>query len=266
MVRQKNSQPIIIKRKKIVQPDAPHGGAWKVAYADFVTAMMAFFLLMWLLNATTEKQRKGLSDYFNPSVPINRISGGGEGVLGGESIFSEDLRNANGRGGDVKLTDLKDGQIAPDPLKLLQEELFDRGGESRTMEQLMRHVITRVTDEGLVIELFDLPDSALFHGETASPRPETITLAQLLGDVLQVTRNQIGVAGHVRNMTGRANDQAWNLSGARAQIMRQLLESAGLDTSRFQRVTGHSDRMPLTANPQALRNNRLEVILIRRDR
>ncbi len=74
----KSNAPIIIKRKKVVGGDGHHGGAWKVAYADFVTAMMAFFMLMWLLNATTEQQRKGIADYFSPTLPINRISGGGE--------------------------------------------------------------------------------------------------------------------------------------------------------------------------------------------
>ena len=83
-------RPIIIKRKKIIQGGGHHGGAWKVAYADFVTAMMAFFMLMWLLNATTEKQRKGIADYFNPTIPINRVSGGGEGFFGGDSVFSEE--------------------------------------------------------------------------------------------------------------------------------------------------------------------------------
>ena len=78
MAAQGNAAPVIIKRKKVFQGGGHHGGAWKVAYADFVTAMMAFFLLMWLLNATTEKQRKGISDYFNPTIPVNRISGGGD--------------------------------------------------------------------------------------------------------------------------------------------------------------------------------------------
>ena len=84
-----NLAPIIIKRKKIVGGDGHHGGAWKVAYADFVTAMMAFFLLMWLLNATTESQRKGISDYFNPSIPLSRTSGGGDRSFGGDSVFTK---------------------------------------------------------------------------------------------------------------------------------------------------------------------------------
>ena len=90
--------PIIIKRKKVVGGDGHHGGAWKVAYADFVTAMMAFFMLMWLLNATTEKQRKGIADYFSPTIPLSRVSGGGDGSFGGNSVFSEDQIAQNGTG------------------------------------------------------------------------------------------------------------------------------------------------------------------------
>ena len=86
----KNLAPVIIKRKKVIASGGHHGGAWKVAYADFVTAMMAFFMLMWLLNATTEKQRKGLADYFHPTIAVSRISGGGDGMLSGDSLFSEE--------------------------------------------------------------------------------------------------------------------------------------------------------------------------------
>src|SRR6056297_3207950 len=98
MSAQSNAAPIIIKRKKVTAGDGHHGGAWKVAYADFVSAMMAFFLLMWLLNATTEKQRKGLADHFSPTIPINRASGGGDGALGGDSIFTEETLAQSGVG------------------------------------------------------------------------------------------------------------------------------------------------------------------------
>ena len=90
--------PIIIKKKKKGGEEGHHGGAWKVAYADFVTAMMAFFLLMWLLNATTEEQRKGIADYFNPTIPISRISGGGSDGLNGSSIFTEETYASMGTG------------------------------------------------------------------------------------------------------------------------------------------------------------------------
>lgn len=89
---------IIIKRKKIVKGGRHHGGAWKIAYADFVTAMMAFFLLMWLLNATTVSQRMGLADYFSPTIPVYKISGDGDGAFGGESTFSQEILTKSGSG------------------------------------------------------------------------------------------------------------------------------------------------------------------------
>ena len=94
----RSNAPIIIKRKKVVAGDGHHGGAWKVAYADFVTAMMAFFMLMWLLNATTEQQRKGIADYFSPTIPINRVSGGGSGAFGGDNFFTEESLAQSGTG------------------------------------------------------------------------------------------------------------------------------------------------------------------------
>src|SRR6056297_4332044 len=93
-----NAAPVIIKRKKVTGGDGHHGGAWRVAYADFVTAMMAFFLLMWLLNATTEDQRKGLADYFSPSIPVHTTAGGGSGPFGGSSVTSEDVMAQTGTG------------------------------------------------------------------------------------------------------------------------------------------------------------------------
>lgn len=100
----KNLAPVIIKRKKVIASGGHHGGAWKVAYADFVTAMMAFFMLMWLLNATTEKQRKGLADYFHPTIAVSRISVGGDGMLSGDSLFSEEVLEH--QGAQVKILQL----------------------------------------------------------------------------------------------------------------------------------------------------------------
>ncbi|MEM7212713.1 MAG: flagellar motor protein MotB [Pseudomonadota bacterium] len=106
-----DARPIIIKKKKGGGGDGHHGGAWKVAYADFVTAMMAFFLLMWLLNATSEEQRKGLADFFDPSLPISRVSAGGAGMLNGDTMFSEDRASGSkNEGVRAKSTNLKPGE------------------------------------------------------------------------------------------------------------------------------------------------------------
>jgi chemotaxis protein MotB len=276
MAGQSNAAPVIIKRKKVIQGGGHHGGAWKVAYADFVTAMMAFFLLMWLLNATTEKQRKGISDYFNPTIPVNRISGGGDGAFGGNSVFSEETMAHTGTGAtDSKsaaaATATEDGNSgngkAQSDLEDVEKALLARGGESSTMERLLRHVITRVTDEGLVIEVFDVAEAPLFAGETPTAEPVAVAIAALLSEVLNLTTNEIAVNGHVRAYPVTLIDNpVWDLSAARAQAMRALLEEAGIDGARVQRVSGFADRKPATTDPAMIRNNRLEIILLRRDR
>jgi chemotaxis protein MotB len=281
MAGQSNAAPVIIKRKKIVQGGGHHGGAWKVAYADFVTAMMAFFMLMWLLNATTEKQRKGIADYFNPTIPVNRISGGGDGAFGGESIFSEQTLTKSGtgasndhptdeaqaRGDSGAVEGAGVAAVEAQTIAAVEQALAGRSGESMTMERLMRHVVTRVTDEGLVIELFDLPEVPLFEGDSADPTGATRKIAALMGEILLLTENQIAVNGHVRTYPITMKDNpGWDLSAARAQTMRTLLEASGVPTDRVARISGHSNRRPVTADPAAVRNNRIEIVLLRRDR
>ncbi len=272
-----NAAPVIIKRKKIIKGGGHHGGAWKVAYADFVTAMMAFFLLMWLLNATTEKQRKGISDYFNPTIPVNRISGGGDGAFGGNSVFSEETLAHSGTGATAtksaaSATTTNDSSTtgdgtAPSELEDVERALLARGGESNTMERLLRHVITKVTDEGLVIEVFDMEDAPLFAGTGPEPEPVVLAIADLLSEVLNLSTNEIAVNGHLRAYpVTLLENPVWNASAARAQAMRTLLEDAGIDAARMQRVSGFADRKPATSDPTAIRNNRLEIILLRRDR
>jgi chemotaxis protein MotB len=276
MAGQANAAPVIIKRKKVVVGGGHHGGAWKVAYADFVTAMMAFFMLMWLLNATTEKQRKGIADYFNPTIPVNRISGGGDGAFGGDSIFSEQTLAQSGTGASSKKpteqnaargdTAGKAAEVAAMQDKL-QAALSARGGESMTMQQALRHVVTKVTDEGLVIELFDLPEAPLFLGLTAEPAPVTQDIVTMIASVLDLTANEVAINGHVRAMPVTLIDNpVWDLSSARADILRSLLVENGLAIDRTQRVSGYADRKPVTPDPTAARNNRIEIVLLRSDR
>jgi chemotaxis protein MotB len=281
MAGQSNAAPVIIKRKKVVLAGGHHGGAWKVAYADFVTAMMAFFLLMWLLNATTEKQRKGISDYFNPTIPVNRISGGGDGAFGGNSVFAEEAMAHTGTGAmDRKAAaasaeaagnaagggDTGEGR-AQSELEDVEKALLARGGESNSMQRLMRQVVTKVTDEGLVIEVFDLPDAPLFRDDTSQPTAATLEIADLVAGVLNLTTNEIAVSGHLRSHPVTLIDNpVWDLSADRAQSVRQMLETAGIAAERMQRISGFADRKPADRDPAAVRNNRIEIILLRRDR
>jgi chemotaxis protein MotB len=275
----KANAPVIIKRKKSGGGGGHHGGAWKVAYADFVTAMMAFFLLMWLLNATTEKQRKGIADYFNPTVPINRVSGGGDGAFGGDSVFSEQTLAQSGTGasqerptesdaarGTVGSTaDGQDGQDGEAELfEAIEEALTARSGESMVSELIARHIVTRVTDEGLVVEIFDAEGAPLFDGDTDQPTAILTLLVNVVAGVFQAVTNDVAVNGHVRAYPEpMAASPVWDLSQDRANRLRGMLDLAGFAESRVRRVSGFADREPVTVNPFAVRNNRVELILLR---
>ncbi|MBN8293320.1 OmpA family protein [Rhodobacter sp. NTK016B] len=264
MSRQNDAAPIIIKRKKVIAGGGHHGGAWKVAYADFVTAMMAFFLMMWLLGATTESQRRGLADYFNPSVPVHRIASGGEGMFGGTDIETSD-QSAPATPDDSETETGIDTQAETESLEDLQQRLTGMGGESAILSEALRHVVTRLTDEGLVIEIFDLPDAPLFVPETDQPTPVTRRIIEIIAQMFPMVINPLAIEAHTRAYPiVQANDPGWTLSGARADRVRRMLDEAGYDPARISRVTGHADRRPADPNPMAVRNNRLELILLRR--
>jgi chemotaxis protein MotB len=272
---QGTNAPTIIKRKKVIAGGGHHGGAWKVAYADFVTAMMAFFMLMWLLNATTEQQRKGIADFFSPTIPINRVSGGGSGAFGGDSIFSDDVLANNGTGirqptlGVNPATSENDGdqaaaQVAA--LQQLEEVLLGQGGESMTSQQALRHIVTRLTDEGLVIDIFDLPDAELFPPDSVVPNPVMVDIAGILARLFTSVSNPVAISGYLSAKPVVTRDNpVWELSTGRAAQIRLLLEDGGLPPLRIVRQSGAGDRKPVTQDPTAARNNRIEVILLRND-
>jgi len=274
-MRSNEQAPVIIKKVKKVSGDGHHGGAWKVAYADFVTAMMAFFLLMWLLNATTEKQRKGIADYFSPTIPITRVSGGGSGSFGGDSVLSDESLSQTGTGGVPRdPATSKDGNQADSSgdsgeketakLKEVEEMLLSRSGESMTSDQLRRHVVTRVTDEGLLVEIFALDHAPLFHAGTTTPAPILEEILITIAEVFDLAKNGVAIEGHVATQpVVVAENTAWQLSSGRADAVRRLYESLGESPNKVQRVTGHADHEPVTPNPMAARNNRIELILLR---
>jgi chemotaxis protein MotB len=270
--------PIIIRRKKVIA-GGHHGGAWKVAYADFVTAMMAFFLLMWLLGATTEKQRKGIADYFNPTIPVNKVSGGGDGAFGGDSVFTENTLASNGTGAGVSLPSASesnqgDSGVSPesegeggegqaDQLEDLEKKLSAKSGESLVSDLLQRHVVTKLTDEGLIIEVFDIPDAPLFLNG-AVPSDVLVDVVFSVAEVFRVAANDIAVQGYLASVPLAARENpVWEQSSARANAVRKLLIESGLSEDRMQRVTGYADRQPVVRDTLSIRNNRIEIILLR---
>jgi chemotaxis protein MotB len=235
---------------------------------------------MWLLGATTEKQRKGIADYFNPTIPVNKVSGGGAGAFGGDSVFTQNTLAQNGTGagvtvpssaaktdGDSGVSDeTKDGSTqegGPDPLEEIAKMLSGRAGESMVSDLLRRHVITRLTDEGLIVEVFDIPGAPLFENDD-DPTPVMESIALAVAEVFRLASNDIAIQGHIATVPLAARENAvWERSSARANRARKLLIDANLSANRMQRVTGFADRKPVLADRLSERNNRLEIILLR---
>lgn len=245
-------RPIIIKRKKVVAGGGHHGGAWKVAYADFVTAMMAFFLLMWLLNATTEDQRIALATYFTPTISISNNSGGGDGALGGDTIFAEDTLTQMGTGatevrpaeaqaarGDTGSTPEVNDAAARQDVDIaaaIESALLASGGETNLADELLQHIRTEVSDDGVLIEISGLPDAALFERGGDQPTDRLAILLDMIGSVLPLVQNDIAVIAY-------RQDGITPVSGSdRAEAVAGLLTRHGLSPERIERVTGHATR------------------------
>ena len=149
-------------------------------------------------------------------------------------------------------------------LKELEAELTARGGESTVMENLLEHIVTRITDEGLVIELFASDERPLFEGETDAPTDLMIALVDVVASVAITATNSIAIGGHVRaKPVVIADNPVWDISAQRASRTRQMLQSSGIEPERMHRMTGHADREPAHTNPLATRNDRVEIVLLR---
>ncbi len=273
-----NERPIIVKKIIADGHEGHHGGAWKVAYADFVTAMMAFFLLMWLLGATNEKQRKALADYFTPTlVELKQGSAGSNGIFGGDSIVSRDnYPTAIGQTGDRSLTIPKDATGVEDKggksnrslqkvaFEALREELEQRLNSRPDLVQLSNNVRFTSTKEGLRIDLVDEADFAMFAlaTDTLTPRAETLLIE--VADVIKGLPNPVVVRGHTDGLpyaSGKVMNN-WMLSTARAEATRKTLVEGGVSIKQLLRIEGVADREPF--NPRDLndpRNRRMSVTL-----
>jgi len=254
--------------------------------------MMAFFLLMWLLNATTEKQRKGIADYFSPTIPIHSTSGGGDGMFDGESMFTQDVLTMKGRGAtDLKASEQNeaegdtgfssesdaDGQDQSDEssenriktpesdeVDFLEGMLIANSGESSVEDEDLQHVRTKVTDEGLVIEIFDRAEAPLFDGMSDTPTPTLDRLMSIISSVAMEVTNDIAVVGHTFYGTQSSDDAVdWYLSSNRAQTARRMMLFYGIEDKRLARVTGKANREAIFEPVSDRRNNRIEIILLR---
>ncbi|MFS0772271.1 flagellar motor protein MotB [Sphingomonas sp. 1P08PE] len=282
---------VIVKKIYIEGHGGHHGGAWKVAYADFVTAMMAFFLLLWLLGATTEKQRKGLADYFAPTLMDSKKLGiGGSGPLGGESIMSNNKTGPKaaaaviasmgmptkqvqggpevgmGQKGSLRSTPASRAEDAKNFARL-REQIMERIKASSDLAKLGKHVRFIPTDAGLRIDLVDDADYSMFALGTTMLDQRAAELIGMIAGSIRTTQNPIMIRGHTDALPygdPRAMNN-WMLATGRAEATRRRLSLGGIPESRFERIEGVADREPMiAANPADPRNRRVAITLLYR--
>lgn len=284
----KNEQPIILKKvKKVVH--GHHGGAWKIAYADFVTAMMAFFLLMWLISMTTPEQKAGLADYFAPAN-VSRSTSGAGGIMGG-TAFDETGARMPGTKPQIVMTVSTPAQpkspetaeekaAAAQTEKLLKEKSardeqnFRSAAESirqamrenPDLAQLSRNVIVDETPEGLRIQIVDQDGRSMFPSDIAEPYERTRTLIEEVAKILIKLPNRVSISGHTdaNPVIGKPGYGNWELTADRANATRRIVEKAGLSADRVYQVIGKADSDPLfPEDPYMAANRRLSIVLLR---
>src|SRR5689334_9019527 len=280
---------VVIKRIKKGGHGGHHGGAWKVAYADFVTAMMAFFLLMWLINTTTPEQKRGIADYFAPQSIAQTVSGSG-GVLGGK-VMGEDSAHAGGAqsvmqkqsppspsaatkglaagqsdgGANANSTDASNSSSSQDgEFNHAAEAIHQAVQDNPDLANLSKQVITENTPQGLRIQLVDQDGRPMFAQGSAEPLPYARKLLTAIGGIVSTLSNRVSISGHTTGNDAAGATGTWELSASRANAARALLQAGGLVSDRIYEVAGKAGSEPLLPeDPNASANRRLSILLMR---
>jgi chemotaxis protein MotB len=277
----KKLQPIIVKKIK-KGGHAHHGGAWKIAYADFVTAMMAFFLLMWLLGSTTEGDRKGIADYFSSPLKIALLSGGsGAGdashvIKGGGT----DLTRTTGqvRRGDIEaerktinLQALKEQAAREEAASLegLKQRIEQSVTNNPLLVQFRSQIRIDITQDGLRIQIVDEQNRPMFDSGSALVKDYMRTILREIGKVLSEVNNKVTLAGHTDAApysSGERGYSNWELSADRANASRRELVAGGLREGQVVRVLGLASSSLLDKD-NALNpiNRRISIIVMNKD-
>ncbi|HZF74780.1 MAG TPA: flagellar motor protein MotB [Acetobacteraceae bacterium] len=292
---------LVVKRYEESAHGAHHGGAWKIAYADFVTAMMAFFLLLWLVNATTDAQRTGLADYFAPTNFLSRGASGNGQPFAGRSLNTDGSLNADAalsprvrvdRVANNVEEDTPDGMLGAarsgdspneaeaDPaaelhrmteaerraaLAAVGEEIRQAVNNDPGLSDLGKQLLVEEVPEGLRIQIVDAEGQPVFPTGLAAPNERGRALLLRAAQVIARLPHQVEVTGHTdaAPFRGGAGRSNWELSAERANAARRLLLEAGIAERRVRSVTGRAEREPLNpANPLEAGNRRVAVLVL----
>lgn len=278
---------VMIKKVKKVVGGGHHGGAWKVAYADFVTAMMAFFLLMWLINTTSPEQKLGIADYFAPASVSQSNSGNG-GILGGTSLGKDgakadgsarvmqnyapqsDSAENNPESASSKSAEAAEAKAA----QAAEQASFQSAALSLRqamqsmpeLAELSKQVIVDQTPEGLRIQLVDQEGRSMFENGSTKPNERARVLLRAVTNIVDKLPNRVIIAGHtnVSDAGAGITDGDWSLSAGRADGARRVMQQFGMDMDRVAQVTGKANAEPLFPDDPTLPGNRrISITLLR---
>ncbi len=263
-------RPIVIKRIKKGGGGA-HGGAWKIAYADFVTAMMAFFLLMWLLGSSSKAKLEGISEYFK--TPMKVAMSGGSGAGDATSIIKGGGTDLTKRAGQVKKGDVESAKTRAEQekqestrLENLKAKLEKAIDSNAKMAQFKKQLKLEITSEGLRIQIIDDQNRPMFDSGGAVMKPYTRDILREIGRTLNEVPNKISLSGHtdaVAYSGGEAGYSNWELSADRANASRRELVAGGLEDGKVLRVVGLSSAIPFDKdNPNSPVNRRISIIVM----
>jgi chemotaxis protein MotB len=262
-----NNRPIVIKRVKKVA-GRHHGGAWKVAYADFVTAMMAFFMLLWLISNPDKERLKGLAQYFTPTVgetsPATPLQGASDGAGGRSRKNSTDDSKAQGTPtSEAAVAGAAHGGTASVPdasMRVLASEL-QIALDPPTQDSAKRNVKIDPSRDGVRITLMDTDRQSMFRSNTAELNAYARGMLAKVAAKVGTSGAQIAIEGHTDG-TGGQSDANWRLSGERALAARSALIRSGLTPDRFAEVVAMGATRPVYPDqPDRAENRRITIVL-----
>lgn len=287
-----DNHAVIIKRPKKVKK-GHHGGNWKVAYADFMTALMAFFLLLWILSGSNEEQLRGLADFFTPSeIPLVEINGIGMEIkavqqpqseltpeahsspTGPDQIGLEDTDTAEARSGAVNpwlqldkettTPEEKGGATLSEQLEATRDRINESFEESPELAALSENLMVSLKENGMIVEIVDLGDRPMFRTGSADPSEALLSILGQLAPAISELPLEIRITGHTdaRPFRSGSNYGNWELSADRANAMRRAILSKGIAAGRIMSVAGVAAVDPLIeADPEDARNRRVTIEL-----
>ena len=260
------SKPIIIKRPRKKGHAEAHGGSWKVAYADLVTAMMAFFLLLWLISMVSPEKRLALSEYFHNHTVFQQSSSGGKTILPENSSVMEQQIHTIKSQNTQPPQGPKTNEVVEK--KVTSEQMAERLKDSinRRLRYLKDQVLVDIVEGGVRIQIIDIAGSTMFSSGSNAPTEKAIQILDLVADNIRDVNNRIAVEGHTDAspfVGGKTTN--WELSSARASAARRVLEKKGIDSDRIARVVGYADQeLFIKENAMDPRNRRISIILLQK--